>query len=79
MRVNTILPGAIDTPALREGFRRRPDAESHLIARTPLGRIGTTRDVASLVAFLLDGRLSGFITGAAIPVDGGVLARLSSE
>ena len=79
VRVNTILPGAIDTPALRAGFGRRADAESHLIAQTPLGRIGTTEDVASLVAFLVDGGLSGFITGAAIPVDGGVLARLSSE
>ena len=79
VRVNTILPGAIDTPSLREGFRRRADAESQLIARTPLRRIGTTRDVASLVAFLVDGGLSGFITGAAIPVDGGVLAQLCSE
>jgi NAD(P)-dependent dehydrogenase (short-subunit alcohol dehydrogenase family) len=42
-------------------------------------RIGSPRDVATVVAFLLDGQQSGFVTGAAIPVDGGVLARLSSE
>ncbi len=79
VRVNAILPGAIDTPALRAGFARRADAEARLIAQTPLGRIGTPGDVATLVAFLLDGSQSGFITGATIPVDGGVLARLSSE
>jgi glucose 1-dehydrogenase len=79
VRVNSVLPGAIDTPALRAGLDRRVDAEQGLIARTPLHRIGSPREVASVVAFLLDGDCSGFVTGAAIPVDGGVLARLSSE
>jgi NAD(P)-dependent dehydrogenase (short-subunit alcohol dehydrogenase family) len=79
VRVNSVLPGAIDTPALRAGFDRREDAEQGLIARTPLQRIGSPREVATVVAFLLDGERSGFVTGAAIPVDGGVLARLSSE
>ena len=79
VRVNSVLPGAIETPALRAGFDRREDAEQGLIARTPLQRIGSPREVATVVAFLLDGERSGFVTGAAIPVDGGVLARLSSE
>lgn len=79
VRVNTILPGAIDTPALRAGFARRADAKERLIAQTPLGRIGSAEDVAALVEFLLDSDKSSFITGVAIPVDGGVLARLSSE
>jgi NAD(P)-dependent dehydrogenase (short-subunit alcohol dehydrogenase family) len=79
VRVNSVLPGAIDTPALRAGLDRREEAEQGLIARTPLHRIGSPREVATVVAFLLDGECSGFVTGAAIPVDGGVLARLSSE
>ena len=79
VRVNAVLPGAIDTPALRAGFARRADAEARLVGRTPLRRIGSPEDVAALVSFLLDGELSGFITGTAIPVDGGVLASLSSE
>jgi NAD(P)-dependent dehydrogenase (short-subunit alcohol dehydrogenase family) len=79
VRVNSVLPGAIDTPALRAGFDRIEDAEQSLIARTPLHRIGSPREVATVVAFLLDGERSGFVTGAAIPVDGGALARLSSE
>jgi len=79
VRVNAVVPGAIDTPALREGFARRADAEARLISQTPLGRIGSPRDVSALIAFLLDSEQSGFITGASIPVDGGVLAKLSSE
>jgi NAD(P)-dependent dehydrogenase (short-subunit alcohol dehydrogenase family) len=79
VRVNSVLPGAIDTPSLRAGFSRRANAEAGLVARTPLHRIGSPREVATVVAFLLDGEQSGFITGAAIPVDGGVLAALSSE
>jgi NAD(P)-dependent dehydrogenase (short-subunit alcohol dehydrogenase family) len=79
VRVNAVVPGAIDTPALRAGFVRRPDAEGKLVAETPLRRIGSPRDVATVVAFLLDGSQSGFITGAAIPVDGGILAKLGSE
>lgn len=79
VRVNSVLPGAIDTPALRAGFARRADAEKELITRTPLHRIGTPAEVATVVAFLLDSDRAGFVTGVAIPVDGGVLARLSSE
>jgi NAD(P)-dependent dehydrogenase (short-subunit alcohol dehydrogenase family) len=79
VRVNSVLPGAIDTPALRAGLDRHEEAERGLVARTPLHRIGSPREVATVVAFLLDGECSGFVTGAAIPVDGGVLARLSSE
>ena len=79
VRVNCVLPGAIETPALRQGFSRRENAEAELVARTPLQRIGRPQEVATLATFLLDGELSGFITGVCIPVDGGVLARLSSE
>ncbi|MEV0741437.1 SDR family oxidoreductase [Streptomyces sp. NPDC050549] len=68
IRVNTVHPGFIDTmmtasaaPAFREANLRE----------TPLGRTGTVDDITPLVVFLLSDDAS-FITGAEIPVDGGL-------
>ncbi len=81
VRVNAIAPGAVDTPALRDGFARHvaSDPEEMLRQRTPLGRIGQPVEIAAAVAFLLDGERSGFITGETLVVDGGAMARLSTE
>jgi NAD(P)-dependent dehydrogenase (short-subunit alcohol dehydrogenase family) len=79
VRVNAVLPGAVDTPALRDGFSRQADAERRLIAQTPLGRIGHAQDIAQAIAFLIDRERSDFITGQDLIVDGGALARLSTE
>lgn len=83
VRVNAVLPGAVDTTMLREGFARWPgdSAEGRrdaLIQGTPLRRIATPDEVAEAVQFLLDER-SRFVTGASLVIDGGVLARLGSE
>jgi NAD(P)-dependent dehydrogenase (short-subunit alcohol dehydrogenase family) len=79
VRVNAVLPGAIDTPALRDGFSRKADAEQRLIDQTPLKCIGNPRDIAQAIAFLIDRERSAFITGQEFAVDGGALARLSTE
>jgi NAD(P)-dependent dehydrogenase (short-subunit alcohol dehydrogenase family) len=79
VRVNAVLPGAIDTPALRDGFSRKADAERRLIDQTPLKCIGDPRDIAQAIAFLIDRERSAFITGQEFAVDGGALARLSTE
>jgi NAD(P)-dependent dehydrogenase (short-subunit alcohol dehydrogenase family) len=79
VRVNAVLPGAVDTPALHAGLGRAADAEDRLVRRTPLRRIGAPRDIAEAVAFLVDEDRAGFITGQELVVDGGALAQLSTE
>ena len=82
IRVNAILPGAIDTDMLRSGLNRNDDPDMalmKLIEATPLKRIGTPEDIANLALFLADNEKSAFITGQDFICDGGVLAQLASE
>ncbi len=66
--VNTVAPGFIDTDMTRE----LPEAQREaLLGQIPLGRLGQAREIASTVAFLAsDG--AAYITGATIPVNGGM-------
>jgi len=70
IRVNSIHPAFIDTPMLAAMSRADFEARRKSI---PLGRAGTTDDVANLVLFLLSDE-SSFITGAEIAIDGGIAA-----
>jgi len=82
IRVNAILPGAIDTRMLREGLQRNYDPEvalNKIVEATPLKKIGDPEDVANLALFLADDRKANNITGQEFICDGGVLARLGSE
>jgi NAD(P)-dependent dehydrogenase (short-subunit alcohol dehydrogenase family) len=83
VRVNAVLPGAVGTSMLERGLRRNPAgtelAKARLLERTPLRRIATPAEIAKAVSFLIDSEQSAFITGQTLVVDGGVLARLSSE
>jgi NAD(P)-dependent dehydrogenase (short-subunit alcohol dehydrogenase family) len=73
IRVNCICPGAVDTPLLRQSIEGAPDPAAALaavIGRYPLGRIGTATEIARAVVFLASDDAS-FVTGVALPVDGG--------
>ncbi len=75
VRVNTIAPGVIATPLLsflEEGSTGEgPDMRAFLENLVPLGRLGESSEVASLVAFLLSDEAS-YLTGNTILIDGGI-------
>jgi len=71
--VNTIAPGRIDTERLAEAFANRSRAEE--MAVIPLRRFGRPREVADVICFLASDQAS-YVTGAVIPVDGGLTRSL---
>ncbi|MFC9502241.1 SDR family NAD(P)-dependent oxidoreductase [Streptomyces sp. NPDC057002] len=73
VRVNSLHPGFIETPLSRELWRGTPRLAA-MIEGTPLGRLGTTEEVAAAVAFLASDD-AGFMTGSELYVDGGWTAR----
>jgi NAD(P)-dependent dehydrogenase (short-subunit alcohol dehydrogenase family) len=72
IRVNAICPGLVDTPMIATG--RPPEVTAARIAAHPLGRIATADEIADAVVWLCSDR-SSFVTGVALPVDGGYTAR----
>ena len=80
IRVNAIGPGFIDTP-MTQPIRDEPVIGDQLISRTPMGRMGSTEEVAAVAAFLASDDAS-FMTGQCVFPDGGFLlnwARPSQE
>ncbi len=75
IQVNAVLPGWIDTELTREARKSIPILHSRVMMRTPARRWGTPDDLAGTAVFLAS-RASDFITGAAIPVDGGYAAEI---
>jgi NAD(P)-dependent dehydrogenase (short-subunit alcohol dehydrogenase family) len=72
VRCNSIHPCTVDTPMMRELFKD-PERQRERLGEVPLGRLATARDVASAALFLASDE-AAFITGVALPVDGGLTA-----
>jgi 2-dehydro-3-deoxy-D-gluconate 5-dehydrogenase len=70
IQVNAVLPGWIDTDLTRGARRDVAGLHERVLARTPAGRWGDPKDFAGIAVFLASAA-SDFVTGAAIPVDGG--------
>lgn len=86
IRVNAVLPGAVNTNMLREGLSRGNfGGESiekrieNLGMKSPAKKVGMPSEIAKAIYFLGDNEWSSFITGQSLVADGGVLAQLSSE
>lgn len=86
IRVNAILPGAVDTPMLRAGLSRGHagdgtilDRLENLARKTVNGRVGQPEEIARAIYFLADNDQSSYMTGQALIVDGGATCRLSTE
>jgi 3-oxoacyl-[acyl-carrier protein] reductase len=73
IRCNVVAPGVVRTP-LMAPFLDRPEISESFTSRTPLGRLGAPDDVADVVKFLVS-PAARWITGARIPVDGGLSLR----
>ena len=70
IQVNAVLPGWIDTELTRNARRQIPGLNDSVLRRTPAGRWGEMDDMAGIAVFLA-APASDFVTGTAIPVDGG--------
>jgi len=70
IQVNAVLPGWIDTELTRTARQQVPGLNERVLARTPAGRWGGIDDMAGVAVFLASAA-SDFVTGTAIPVDGG--------
>jgi len=73
IRINSILPGWVMTDPVEQRMEEHPENINHMYAQEPIGRFGTPEEVAASVIWLCSDAAS-FVTGAAIPVDGGYLA-----
>jgi len=76
IRVNCVCPGSVDTEMIRLAWQAHEDpveAERLWKSKHPIGRIATPEEVARVVLFLASDEAS-FVTGVALPVDGGITA-----
>jgi NAD(P)-dependent dehydrogenase (short-subunit alcohol dehydrogenase family) len=74
IRVNAVCPSGIRTPMLERVLADQPEVEASIIATEPIGRMGKPEEIAEAVVWLCSDAAS-FVTGDAMPVDGGWVAQ----
>ncbi|MDX3099214.1 glucose 1-dehydrogenase [Nonomuraea angiospora] len=74
VRINAVCPGTIDTPMVERMINAGELDMDAALAATPMGRLGRAEEIASAVLWLC-GPGASFVTGVALPVDGGYTAR----
>jgi NAD(P)-dependent dehydrogenase (short-subunit alcohol dehydrogenase family) len=74
VRVNAVCPGLVNTPLIGDMVSENPAMPDQLVASHPLGRIAEPEEVADAIIYLATSTPS-YVTGVALPVDGGYLAR----
>ena len=74
IRVNAVCPGVIRTPMLERSLERMPDLEARFVEVEPIGRMGSPEEIAEAAVWLCSDAAS-FVTGHAMAVDGGYVAR----
>jgi len=74
IRVNAICPGVVGTSVILGWFENNERLKKAMLAQEPIGRVGEPEEIGNAVAWLFSDRAS-FVTGAAIPVDGGMTAQ----
>jgi NAD(P)-dependent dehydrogenase (short-subunit alcohol dehydrogenase family) len=72
IRCNSVCPGLVDTP-MASGLIENKDALAQIMAAYPLGRYGTSEEIAKLILYLASDE-SSWMTGTVIPIDGGMTA-----
>ena len=74
IRVNAVCPGVIWTPMVERLTGGTEEGRAAIVALEPVGRMGSAEEIADLILYLASDE-SAFVTGAAIPIDGGFVAR----
>jgi NAD(P)-dependent dehydrogenase (short-subunit alcohol dehydrogenase family) len=73
IRINAVCPGVTETPMVQAGVARRPGTRAMFEKVHPMGRLGRAEEIGEAVAWLCSDAAS-FVTGVALPVDGGFTA-----
>ena len=74
IRINSICPGYVDTPAIAPALNASPEIANALIAMHPIGRLGEADEIAEAIVWLCSDAAS-FMAGHAMAVDGGLVAK----